>query len=246
MKIIIKGVSDLSKFEISALNAKTILLEWRIEPSDTLLEHIIKFKSLVEKDFKVERCVTGYKSLLIEITNKIKSLNYWEEHLKKLQKKIKNIIIKGNHWKIPICYDLKYAPDLLNLSKEINLDTSAVIKLHLSTRYRVNFLGFLPGFLYLSGLDSRLHLQRKKKPLLKVPKGAVAIGGMQTGIYPNISPGGWHLIGNTPVNLFNPKKNPPCFAKPGDWISFEQIDSHTYSKIESEQQNGNHQLNKYD
>ena len=246
MKIIIKRVSDLSKFEISALNAKTILLEWRIEPSDTLLEHIIKFKSLVEKDFKVERCVTGYKSLLIEITNKIKSLNYWEEHLKKLQKKIKNIIIKGNHWKIPICYDLKYAPDLLNLSKEINLDTSAVIKLHLSARYRINFLGFLPGFLYLSGLDSRLHLQRKKKPLLKVPKGAVAIGGMQTGIYPNISPGGWHLIGNTPVNLFNPKKNPPCFAKPGDWISFEQIDSHTYAKIESEQQNGNNQLNKYD
>tara|TARA_A100001011_G_C14319691_1_gene849909 strand:- start:7173 stop:7913 length:741 start_codon:yes stop_codon:yes gene_type:complete len=246
VKIIIKGVSDLSKFEISALNAKTILLEWRIEPSDTLLEHIIKFKSLVEKDFKVERCVTGYKSLLIEITNKIKSLNYWEEHLKKLQKKIKNIIIKGNHWKIPVCYDFKYAPDLLNLSKEINLDTSAVIKLHLSARYRVNFLGFLPGFLYLSGLDSRLYLQRKKKPLLKVPKGAVAIGGMQTGIYPNISPGGWHLIGNTPVNLFNPKKNPPCFAKPGDWISFEQIDPHTYAKIESEQQNGSHQLNKYD
>ena len=246
MKIIIKGVSDLSKFEISALNAKTILLEWRIKPSDTLLEHIIKFKSLIEKDFRVERCVTGYKSLLIEITNKIKSLNYWEEHLKKLQKKIKNIIIKGNHWKIPVCYDLKYAPDLLNLSKEINLDTSAVIKLHLSARYRVNFLGFLPGFLYLSGLDSRLYLQRKKKPLLKVPKGAVAIGGMQTGIYPNISPGGWHLIGNTPVNLFNPKKNPPCFAKPGDWISFEQIDPHTYAKIESEQQNGSHQLNKYD
>ena len=118
--------------------------------------------------------------------------------------------------------------------------------MHLSALYRVYFLGFLPGFLYLSGLDSRLYLKRKKKPLLNVPKGAVAIGGMQTGIYPNISPGGWHLIGNTPVNLFNPKKNPPCFAKPGDWISFEQINSQTYSKIESEQQNGNYQLDKYD
>ncbi len=236
---------DLFKFEISALNKKTILLEWRMEPSDTLLEHIIKFKSSIEKDFQVERCVTGYQSLLIEIKNKIKSLSYWEEYLKKLQKK-NNTIIKGNHWKIPVCYDLKYAPDLLNLSKEINVDTSEVVKLHLSARYRVYFLGFLPGFLYLSGLDSRLYLRRKKRPLLKVPKGAVAIGGMQTGIYPNISPGGWHLIGNTPINLFNPKKNPPCFAKPGDWISFEQIDSDTYTKIESEQQNGNYQLNKYD
>tara|TARA_B100000963_G_scaffold326570_1_gene313704 strand:+ start:861 stop:1574 length:714 start_codon:yes stop_codon:yes gene_type:complete len=236
-------VIDLFKFEISALNNKTILLEWRMDPSDTLLEHLIKFKSLIEKDFQVNRCVTGYQSLLIEIKNKIRSLTYWEEHLKKLQKKNKTII-KGIHWKIPVCYDLKYAPDLLNLSKEINLNASEVVKLHLSTRYRVYFLGFLPGFLYLSGLNSRLYLRRKKKPLLKVPKGAVAIGGMQTGIYPNISPGGWHLIGNTPVNLFNPKKKPPCFAKPGDWISFEQIDSDTYTKIESEQKNGNYQLNK--
>ena len=201
-----KRVIDLFKFKISALNTKTILLEWREEPSDALLEHIIKFKSLIEKDFQVERCVTGYQSLLIEIKNKIKSLNYWEEYLKKLQKKNKTII-KGNHWKIPVCYDLKYAPDLLNLSKEINLDTSEVVKLHLSARYRVYFLGFLPGFLYLGGLDNRLYLRRKKKPLLKVPKGAVAIGGMQTGIYPNISPGGWHLIGNTPINLFNPKNS---------------------------------------
>ena len=172
------------------------------------------------------------ESILIELKNTIHSLFYWEEHFKKKQKKIKKTIIERNHWKIPVWYDLKYAPDLLNLSKEKNLDTGKVIKLHSDARYRVNFLGFLPGFLYLSGLDSRLFLKRKKKPLLNIPKGAVAIGGMQTGIYPNISPGGWHLIGNTPVNLFNPKKNPPCFAKPGDWISFEQIDSHTYTKIE--------------
>ena len=79
---------DLFKFKISALNTKTILLEWREEPSDALLEHIIKFKSLIEKDFQVERCVTGYKSILIEIKNKIKNLTYWEEYLKKLQKKI--------------------------------------------------------------------------------------------------------------------------------------------------------------
>lgn len=239
-------MSDLYKFKVSALNAKTILLEWSIEPSDLLLEHIIKFKRLIEKDSEIQQCILGYKSILIELKITIQSLFYWEEYFKKKQKKIKNIIIKGNHWKIPVCYDLKYAPDLLNLSKEINLDTSDVIKLHLDARYRVNFLGFLPGFLYLSGLDSRLYLKRKKKPLLNVPKGAVAIGGMQTGIYPNISPGGWHLIGNTPVNLFNPKKNPPCFAKPGDWISFEQIDSNTYTKIKSEQQNENYQLNKYD
>ena len=239
-------MSDLLKFKVSALNTKTILLEWSIEPSDLLLEHIIKFKSLIEKDTEIHQCVVGYKSILIELKNTIHSLFYWEEHLKKKQKKIKNTIIERNHWKIPVCYDLKYAPDLLNLSKEKNLDKGEVIKLHSDARYRVNFLGFLPGFLYLSGLDSRLFLKRKKKPLLNIPKGAVAIGGMQTGIYPNISPGGWHLIGNTPVNLFNPKKNPPCFAKPGDWISFEQIDSHTYSKIEYEQQNGNYQLNKYD
>ena len=164
-------MSDLFKFKVSALNTKTILLEWSIEPSDLLLEHIIKFKRLIEKDSEIQQCVVGYKSILIELKNIIQSLLYWEEHLKKLQKNVKDIIIKGNHWKIPVCYDLKYAPDLLKLSKEKNLDTSQVIKLHSDARYRVNFLGFLPGFLYLSGLDSRLYLKRKKNAITECSKG---------------------------------------------------------------------------
>ena len=81
-------------------------------------------------------------------------------------------------------------------------------------------------------------MPRKEKPLLKVPKGAVAIGGKQTGIYPNESPGGWHLIGNTPLSFFDSKKSPPCFAKAGDWISFDPINPKDYLKIEEQMISG--------
>ena len=80
-------MSDLFKFKVSALNTKTILLEWNIEPSDLLLEHLIKFKSLIEKDSEIQQCIVGYKSILIELKNTIHSLFYWEEHFKKKQKK---------------------------------------------------------------------------------------------------------------------------------------------------------------
>ena len=82
--------------------------------------------------------------------------------------------------------------------------------------------------------------KEKKKPKLNVPKGSVAIGGKQTGIYTTDSPGGWHIIGFTPINLFNPKISPPCFIKPGDTISFEKIDSNSLKDIEIKLQKGDH------
>ena len=117
------------------------------------------------------------------------------------------------------------------MSKALKLEIEELISIHTQTKYRIYFLGFLPGFLYLEGLNKRLHFPRKENPILNVPKGAVGIGGKQTGIYPNLSPGGWHLIGNTPLTLFDIKQNPPCFASPGDWVSFTSIDQKTYQDL---------------
>ena len=88
-------------------------------------------------------------------------------------------------------------------------------------------------------------MPRKEKPLLKVPKGAVAIGGRQTGIYPDDSPGGWHLIGQTPLSFFDPKKSPPCFAKAGDWISFDPISSKEYFKIKEQMISGKFKISSH-
>ena len=87
----------------------------------------------------------------------------------------------------------------------------------------IYFIGFLPGFLYLGGLDERLFTPRKSTPRLRIEKGAVAIGGKQTGIYPQESPGGWNIIGNSPIQFFDNSKNTPCFAKAGDKLQFYSI-----------------------
>lgn len=126
-------------------------------------------------------------------------------------------------WQLPVCYHPSLGFDLENFSKSVGLSIEKIIKIHSSESYQVYFIGFLPGFLYLGNLDEHLYLKRKAKPLLKVPKGAVGIGGNQTGIYPQESPGGWHIIGNCPVELFNVNKNPPAVFKAGDIIRFYRL-----------------------
>ena len=116
--------------------------------------------------------------------------------------------------------------------------------MHSKAIYSVYLIGFLPGFMYLGGLDYTLHIPRKKEPRIRVPKGSVAIGGEQTGIYPQQSPGGWNILGNTPINLFDKSKDIPCFAKPGDKVKFFQISEDEYKLIEKEVELDLYELNK--
>ncbi|MCC3356309.1 5-oxoprolinase subunit PxpB [Bacillus sp. REN16] len=131
---------------------------------------------------------------------------------------------------IPTCYD---GEDLSGVARGNGLSNEEVISLHSSVDYLVYMIGFLPGFPYLKGLPMRLATPRLANPRLKVPKGAVGIGGDQTGIYPLESPGGWNLIGRTPVPLFDPEKPEPFLLKAGDYLRFKPITSAEYKEIES-------------
>lgn len=124
---------------------------------------------------------------------------------------------------IPVCYEAKYALDLEEVTNHVGLSVQQVIELHASASYLVNCLGFTPGFPYLSGLPSELAVPRRAVPRKTVPAGSVAIGGNQTGIYPTISPGGWNVIGRTPLRLFTPEKNPPALLCAGDNVRFRPI-----------------------
>lgn len=104
-----------------------------------------------------------------------------------------------------------------------NRSEQDIIALHTKPNYTVFCIGFLPGFLYLGGLDKALHFPRKQMPRLQIESGAVGIGGTQTGVYPCESPGGWNIIGNSPLSFFNMARAIPCFAKPGDQIDFYPI-----------------------
>ena len=146
-------------------------------------------------------------------------------------KKTKNLLSNKNFfnnkkiktWEIPICYDKDFAIDLNEISTKCKIDVDQVIKKHNNKTYEVDIVGFLPGFLYLGKLDDSLHLPRKKNPRTHIPEGSIGIAGNQTGIYNIESPGGWNIIGRTPLRLFDKLKNPPIKIKQGDKIIFKEI-----------------------
>jgi len=129
----------------------------------------------------------------------------------------------GSAIEIPVCYDEKFAPDLDEFAHHVGLTVDEVIELHSTANYRVSCLGFTPGFPFLSGLPPQLAKPRRPIPRKEVPAGSVGIGGKQTGIYPSTSPGGWNVIGRTPVRLFNQAKYPPALLCPGDDVRFRPI-----------------------
>ncbi|ANQ50201.1 5-oxoprolinase subunit PxpB [Flammeovirga sp. MY04] len=130
---------------------------------------------------------------------------------------------------IPVCYDASLGLDLEVVSQQLDISIDEIIELHTSNLYTVYMLGFSPGFMYLGGLDSRLFIPRKSTPRLKIPTGAVGLADQQTGIYPQATPGGWQIIGQTPLSIF--EVNQPPKVKMGDKVKFEAIDLSTFQQL---------------
>ncbi|MFY0653280.1 MAG: 5-oxoprolinase subunit PxpB [Cyclobacteriaceae bacterium] len=208
---------------------KAILIEWPQEISEEILHDILRFKAKIEvADMpSVLELVSAYASMTIYLVDDSPILITIDQ-LKELYENPSDIQLKSQNWKIPVCYDPKFGTDMEDLSKGLNMDVEQIIAIHSAKKYLVHFTGFLPGFLYLGGLDNRLHYPRKKVPALKIPGGSIGIGGNQTGIYPVESPGGWNIIGKTPVAFFDNTKETPCFISPGDTIQFQPIDIEQY------------------
>ncbi|AAL81397.1 allophanate hydrolase [Pyrococcus furiosus DSM 3638] len=158
---------------------------------------------------------------VIDIIGKIK--------INEVERKEKRII------KIPIAYGGEFGPDIEFVAKYNGLSVDDVIEIHSKPLYRVYFLGFLPGFAYLGGMDERIATPRLEKPRLKVPAGSVGIAGKQTGWYAIESPGGWRIIGRTPLRTFNPEKIPPSIVSPGDYVKFVPIDENEFWEIYREE-----------
>jgi inhibitor of KinA len=127
--------------------------------------------------------------------------------------------------RIPVCYGGAYGPDLPDVAAWSGLGEDEVVARHVSTTYRVYMLGFLPGFAYLGSVDPKIAMPRRARPRVKVPEGSVGVAGEQTGIYPQVSPGGWQLIGRTPVRLVDLSKADPFLLRPGDLVRFHRIDA---------------------
>jgi len=138
------------------------------------------------------------------------------------------------HWQLPVLYGTDHGPDLQNVSELTGLDSEDVIDLHSSCTYTVYMLGFLPGYAFLGDTPEALYLPRRSEPRLRVPPGSVSIAMQLTGIYPWDSPGGWHIIGNCPVPMFNAQHSPPALLKAGDKVSFTRIDQQQFDLLNKE------------
>ena len=225
---------------------KSILVEWPTIIDDQILKNILLYKSELDKKFRDSKIYikTSYNSLLVTYPKKIEKSSKVLE-LKNIYKKIKKISNRNfNRWEIPVCYDIEFGKDLIFLKKSLSIEIEKIISIHISKEYRVFNIGFLPGFLYLGEMDKRIHYPRKDKPLLNIEKGSVGIGGSQTGIYPNKSPGGWNIIGKTPINLFNINKTPPCFIKAGDKVKFISISKKEFKLISIQLESNIYKLKK--
>lgn len=140
---------------------------------------------------------------------------------------------------IPCCYDdPEFAPDLKEVAERTKKTPEQVIQAHLKSAFKVYVLGFMPGLAYVAGLDPSLYLPRRSQPRVRLPRSTVAIAMDMTTIYPFESPGGWHLIGRTPLMMFDKRKPQPVFLAPGDSVAFQRIDRKAFDRLEAESERG--------
>jgi len=235
------------KLKYSPYGSSGVLVEWPLEINDSILkdriryEHVLRNKS-IELNIEI---IAAYNSLLIIYDTSIDNFYNTKNQLLELYYQQESIGSLTNfRWIIPVCYEGDFAIDFEEYSLAKKLSKNDIVDLHCNQIYKVHFIGFLPGFLYLGGLDEKLHFPRKSTPSLNIKKGSVAIGGLQTGVYPINSPGGWHVIGNSPINWFDVDAVNPCFASSGDEIIFDPISRSTYNEIATKVSLNEYQLEK--
>jgi inhibitor of KinA len=148
-----------------------------------------------------------------------------------LRRPPQEIRLSGRIVELPVCYGGPFGEDLSRVAEQCGLSCEEIIAIHSSQEYKVHMLGFVPGFPYLGGMSLRIATPRRATPRLKIPAGSVGIAGTQTGIYPLETPGGWQLIGRTPMKLFDPDTQPPTLLQAGDKVRFHPISPEEFAAI---------------
>jgi inhibitor of KinA len=179
--------------------------------------------------------VPTYRSLLVQYDLELATYDELAAALASLASRFTAATRPGSQPRViievPVAYGGEFGPDLDVVARHAGLTPEEVIRLHSHQPYRVYMLGFAPGFPYLGGVDPRIACPRLKTPRTRVPAGSVGIAETQTGVYPNESPGGWQLVGRTPVRFFDPRADPPALARPGTFIQFVPVDHGNFADI---------------
>lgn len=214
---------------------QAILIEFENKIDPKINGYVYQLNALIAQ--KIERGITytipSYCSLVVGYDVQIFTLT-------ELQKNIRNLLINLNHnnnqtqkviREIPVCYDKEYGIDNEEICNSLEIDQDELISLHTSIPYMVYMIGFQPGFPYMGKLNPKLKIARKDNPRIMVHERSIAIAGDQTGIYPQASPGGWHIIGRTPLPLYQINDQIHFLCKAGEWIQFKSISQKEYKAI---------------
>ena len=216
-----------------------IVCDFGSEVNKTINTSVIKLFHYIKKEISeghldgVLNYTPSYNKLIINFDlAKINSSKIMD-FLKKVDFSKLSIVQNSKTWTIPICYDFEL--DLLNMSKTLKIDKDEIINIHSNTNFFIYMVGFIPGHPFMGDLNSKLFLHRLKTPRVKIPPGAVGIVEKFCNIYPYESPGGWNIIGRTPIKLFNKSnENNPCLLSPGDSVNFKSISKKEFEKLSNE------------
>lgn len=217
--------------KLYSIHDQTLTIELSMQISEEVHALIMEIHtSLLENKFDgFIESVPAYTSLTIYFNENISVHHIEIVLLERYQKCIEALSKKEYQPKqsidhiIPVCYDESMGLDLEDIAIQCKLSIKEIIQIHTSHVFRVYMLGFIPGFPYMGILPPSLETKRKNNPRPAVPAGSVAVAGLQTGIYPSSIPGGWNIIGRTPVKMFDKLKNPCSFLSPGNLVQFKSI-----------------------
>lgn len=218
---------------IEALGDRGLILKFSDEINQTAHLSVMKIDKFL-LNFKIEgviEWIPSYSSVTLIYNPEIIKYKCLLEKLEHFDESSVDFVVEGKTVEIPVLYGGKFGPDIEFVANANKISVEDVIKIHSGANYEVWMIGFMPGFPYLYGLPSSINVPRLKSPRKFVPSGSVGIAGGQTGIYPIDSPGGWQIIGRTPLKIFDVKKDPPVLFDVGDRVKFISIDEKGYEKL---------------
>lgn len=186
--------------------------------------------------------VPTFRSLLVRYDAGETSFRTLSEQVMSLQKTSGAEPRFSRRWRVPVCYEPDFAPDLADVADATGMSSDQVVKMHTGVTYHIYMIGFVAGYPYLGDLPQALSLPRRTDPRLRVPAGSIAIALTMAAIYPLVSPGGWHLIGRTPIKLFDPRWQQPALFAPGDSIDFVPIRAARFEELADAVETENYQI----
>jgi inhibitor of KinA len=223
---------------------RALVVEFGDRVDRELNERVLRLDAMIRSNppIGIVETVPSFRSLAIYYDPLLTSRGELQRAIGPLLDLRDNPRAEAKLWHVPACYEGEFAPDLAEVARLTRLAPKDVVALHSGTRFHVYMLGFLPGFPYMGDLPAQLALPRRADPRLRVPAGSISIATSLTAIYPYESPGGWHLIGATPIRMFDPERPKPALFAPGDAVSFQPIDAAAYASIRRGVENRNYEV----